>query len=222
MKILRRLYDWVLSLAETPYGLLGLIAVSFMESSFFPIPPDVLLIALCVGKPKSALKFAFYCTLFSVLGGLFGYFIGAFLWGELSEYFFKYIPGFTHGNFEKIKQWYSEYGFWVVFVAGSATPIPYKVFTIASGVFDMRFEQFLLASIFSRGIRFYLVAVLIRIYGNSIKTFIDKYFNILSILFFVLLVSVFLTVKLLPKPPDSEQEAIPINNVTITNEGTNL
>jgi len=196
MKLFRKLYDWVLHWAETPYGTLALFLLAFAESSFFPIPPDALLIALCLGVVKKSFRFAFYAAVGSVLGGMFGYLIGFGLWEAVNSFFYSYIPGFTEEVFLKVMDNFNSYGFWYVFSAGF-TPIPYKVFTIASGVFKMNFLLFVIASALSRSMRFFLVAALFWKFGPSIKKFIDKYFNLLAILFFVLLLAGFLAIKYL-------------------------
>lgn len=194
--IVRRLYDWVLHWAETPYGTPALFTLSFAESSFFPVPPDVLLIALNMGKPKRSFYFALVCSIASVLGGMLGYFIGTALWHALSGFFFSYIPGFTPEIFAKVQTMYNEYGFAAVLIAGF-TPIPYKVFTIASGVFGLNFPLFVLASAISRSARFFLVSTLIYLFGEPIKKFIDKYFNLLASAFVVLLILGFVAIKYL-------------------------
>jgi membrane protein YqaA with SNARE-associated domain len=194
MKIIRKLYDWVLHWAETPYGPLALFLLAFAESSFFPVPPDLLLIALCLGSIKKSWRFAFYTASASILGGMLGYLIGFGLWESVNPFFFRYIPGFTPEVFEKVMANFNEFGFWYVFTAGF-TPIPYKVFTIASGVFKLNFPLFVLASALSRSMRFFLVAGLFRKFGPGIKVFIDKYFNWLAILFVILLFGGFMLVK---------------------------
>jgi membrane protein YqaA with SNARE-associated domain len=194
MKIIRKLYDWVLHWAETPYGPLALFLLAFAESSFFPVPPDLLLIALCLGAIKKSWRFAFYTASASILGGMLGYLIGFGLWESVNPFFFRYIPGFTPEVFEKVMANFNEFGFWYVFTAGF-TPIPYKVFTIASGVFKLNFPLFVLASALSRSMRFFLVAGLFRKFGPGIKVFIDKYFNWLAILFVILLFGGFMLVK---------------------------
>ena len=194
MKYLRKLYDWVLHWAETPYGPLVLFFLAMAESSFFPIPPDALLIALCLGAIKKSWRFALITSIASILGGMIGYLIGYAVWEPVSPIFFKYVPGFTEVNFQKVMLHYQESGFWYVFMAGF-TPIPYKIFTISSGVFKLNFPLFLLASAISRSLRFFLVAGLFRKFGPSIKSFIDRYFNWLAILFFVLIFGGFLVIK---------------------------
>lgn len=194
--IVRRLYDWVLHWADTRYGTPALATLSFAESSFFPVPPDVLLIALDMGKPKRSFYYALICSIASVLGGILGYYIGLGLWELLSGFFFSYIPGFTPEIFAKVQEMYNEYGFAAVLIAGF-TPIPYKVFTIASGVFRMNFPLFVLASVISRSARFFIVSAMIYFFGEPIKKFIDKYFNLLSAAFVVLIILGFAGIKYL-------------------------
>ncbi len=198
MKLFRKLYDWVLHWADTPYGLLVLFLLALAESSFFPIPPDPLLIALCLGAITKSWRFAFYTSIASVIGGMIGYLIGYEVWPHVDSFFFKYIPFFTEKTFISVLKHYQESGFWYVFLAGF-TPIPYKIFTIASGVFKLNFLLFLLASTISRSLRFFVVAALFRKFGPEIKTFIDKYFNLLAILFFILLLGGFLIIKVILK-----------------------
>jgi len=200
MKILKKLYDWVLHWAETPYGPLALFLLALAESSFFPIPPDPLLIALCLGAVKKSWRFALITSVASVIGGIFGYLIGKELWAieGVRNFFFTYIPGFNTEIFEIFQENYRRYGFWYVFSAGF-TPIPYKVFTIASGWLELNFFKFLLASSISRSLRFFAVAALFRKFGPGIKSFIDKYFSWLALLFLLLLIGGFLVVKFLIK-----------------------
>lgn len=190
----RRAYDWVLHWSETPYGPAALFLVAFIESSFFPIPPDVLLIALALGMPSKAFRFALMCTIGSVLGGMFGYVIGMAFFDLIGRPILEFYGAM--GKFTEVQALYHEYGVWVVGIAGF-TPIPYKVFTIASGVFDMNFPQFVVVSFFSRGARFFIVAGLIWKFGPAIKKFIDRYLDVLSIVFVIILVLGFIVVKLL-------------------------
>ena len=155
MKYIRQLYDWVLKWAESPYGALALFILAFAESSFFPIPPDVLLIALVLGSQTKAFRFALIATAGSVLGGLFGYYIGYALWNIGVDQFSLHIFPVHIRAFESVKLQYNEWGFWIVFTAGF-TPIPYKVFTIASGVVELNLLMFLIASTVSRAARFSL------------------------------------------------------------------
>ncbi len=199
--MVRRLYDWVLGWAETPYGGLALFILAFAEASFFPVPPDPLLIALVLGLQARAFRFALTATAASVLGACFGYFIGHSLWwagaaefSGLANWFFAHIPGFTQEIFYRVQAMYDQYNFWVVFTAGF-TPIPFKVFTIAAGAFDVSFVMMVIASVISRGARFFLVAWMIWKWGAPIKGFIDKYFNLLAVAFTVLLIGGFVAIK---------------------------
>ena len=193
---LRLIYNWTLSLAERKNASTWLAILSFAEASFFPIPPDALLIPLCLGAIRKALKFALVCTLASVLGGLVGYLIGAFGWDMINHHFFEFVPGFTREKFIRITDWYNEWGWPLVFLAGFS-PIPYKIFTIASGVLGMALLPFLLASTVSRGTRFFLVAVLISKFGEKMREQIDRHFNLLALVFSLLVLLGFLSIKLL-------------------------
>lgn len=199
-KYLSKLYDWLLHWAKTPYGPIALFVLAFAESSFFPIPPDVLLIALALGARKKALYFSIICSVASIMGGIFGYGIGYFLWWDGSQYssiahlFFNNVPGFSELVFMEIQQKYNEYGFMIIFTAGF-TPIPYKLFTISSGAFDINFPLFVFASALSRSARFFLVAGLIWKFGQPISNFIFKYFNLLTILFMIVLIGGFFIIK---------------------------
>lgn len=201
MKFIRRIYDWMLHWANTPYGPVALFLLAFAEASFFPIPPDALLIALALGVRSKSFKFALTSTAGSVLGALLGYSIGHFVWwgvdnnfSEIALFFFDNIPGFTQELFYNVKHLYDEWNFWIIFTAGF-TPIPYKVFTISGGAFEINLVMFVIASIISRAARFFLVAYLIWRFGPQIQNFIDKYFNLLAIGFTVLLVGGFVVIK---------------------------
>ncbi len=196
LKLLRKLYDWVLSWAETPYGPTALFILAFCEASFFPVPPDVLLIALSLSLPAQALWYAFLSSVGSVLGGVAGYLIGFLLWQSLASLFFKYVPGFTPEVFTKVQDYFEQYDFLVVFAAGF-TPIPYKIITIGAGVFGVNFLIFIIASLVSRSARFFIVALLLKYYGPPIKVFIERYFNWLALAFMVLLVGGFLAIGML-------------------------
>jgi membrane protein YqaA with SNARE-associated domain len=166
------------------------------ESSFFPIPPDPLLVALCLGVPALSMRFAATATLASVIGGVIGYGIGAGAWHLLQDWFFAYVPGVGPESFARVQGLYDRYDFWAVFLAG-LTPIPYKVFTLSSGVFSINFGVFVIASVLSRGLRFFVVAALIYRFGPPITRFIDRYFNLLAIAFGVLLVGGFVLIEFL-------------------------
>lgn len=194
--MIRRLYDWVLSWADTRFGVPVLAAVSFIESSFFPVPPDPLLMALCLGRPKKSFWYAFVCSVSSVLGGVLGYFIGLVLWELLSGFFFTYL--FTPEAFIYVSDRYQENAF-IAILGAALTPIPYKVFTVAAGVFKISLLTLIAASVIGRSARFFIEAGLIFFLGDRIKLFIDRYFNILVTLFFILLVLGFILVKVYMK-----------------------
>ena len=203
MNYFRKLYNWVLHWSDTKYGVPALFILSLAESSFFPIPPDVLLIALALGMQSKALYYGFVCSMASVLGAIVGYTIGYYAWwnsiGEytaIAMFFFNHIPGFSSELFATIQQKFDLYNFFIVFTAGF-TPIPFKIITISAGAFNINFPMFIIASTISRSARFFLVAMLIKKYGKPITAFIDKYFNILSIAFTVLLIGGFFALKLL-------------------------
>ncbi|HBX90922.1 YqaA family protein [Alistipes sp.] len=201
MNIAKRTYDWMLSWGNSRWGAFALFCFAFAESSFFPIPPDVLLIALCLGAAARSFRFAAICTAGSILGAIAGYGIGFFLWqntaGEytaLAQFFFDHV--FTIEAFERVGALYDRYNFWIVFTAGF-TPLPYKLFTVTGGLFHINFAMFLVASVVSRGMRFFLIALLIWKFGAPIKSFIDRYFNLLAVAFTVLLVGSFVLVSYL-------------------------
>jgi len=192
--MLRRLYDWVLHWAETPYGGWALFALAFCESSFFPIPPDILLIALAVGVPKKSLRYALICSIGSVLGGCLGYLIG---WQFMAAVGNRIIAFYDLADkVSLIAGMFRTYDAWAIGIAGF-TPIPYKVFTISAGMFEINFPVFLLASAVSRSARFFIIGGLIYIFGPAIQAFIDRYFNILAVSFTVLLVAGFILLRYL-------------------------
>ena len=194
----RRLYNWVIHFADTPHGERALFLLSFAESSFFPVPPDVLLAPLTLGAPKKWFRFALSCSIASVLGGILGYFIGVFLWEQIGGWVFSHLGaiGFTQENFDAFQESYNKYGFWIVFTCGF-TPLPYKVCTITAGVAGIFFPGFLIASALSRSARFFIVAGLFGWKGEAIRPFIEKYFNWLSLAFVILLIGGFAVLKLL-------------------------
>ena len=203
MELIKKIYDWVIRLSEKPNGSRSLAIISFSEASFFPIPPDVLLIPLCLGNRSNSLKFALICSVFSILGAILGYYIGKLLWWDvpgvqysnLANLFFEYVPGINDNGFMKIKNLYENWNFWIVFTAGF-TPIPFKLITISAGTFNINFHMFVIASVISRSARFFIVASLIRIFGEPIRNFIEKYFNILAVTFTILLIGGFILIKL--------------------------
>jgi len=199
-KSLRNLYDWVLHWAKTPYGPIALFILSFSEASFFPIPPDVLLIALALGRRRQSYKFALICSIASVIGAVGGYGIGYYLWwdgngyNEIAHFFFNHIPGFNEAIFLDIKTKYDLYGLIIIFTAGF-TPIPFKVFTISAGAFNISFPIFLLASTISRSARFFLLAFLIKKYGEQMDAFINKYFNLITIVFILIVIGGYILIR---------------------------
>lgn len=192
--LVRRLYNWMLSWAESRWAGLAMFLFAMSESIFFPIPPDVLLLALCVGMPKKSFRYALLCTAGSVVGAVIGFGLGAFAWELVDSWFIPSI--FSQAAFDNVANLYAEWNFWLVFTAGF-TPLPYKIITISAGVCLGlgNFPIFVLASIISRGMRFFLVAGLVWKFGAPIKKFIDKYFNLCAIAFTVLLVGGFLLIK---------------------------
>ena len=190
MNFLKKTYNWTLEKAQHKNAKWYLSLISFAESSFFPIPPDILLIPMALASKARALFYAFMCTLFSVLGGILGYAIGYFFYNSVGIY----IVDFYHleNSFNIFESYYKEFGILIVLGAG-ITPFPYKFITIASGVFGLNIFLFIIFSIIGRGLRFYLIAILLYFFGEKIKLIIDKYFNFLTIVFFILLVgSVFI------------------------------
>ncbi len=192
----RRLYDWVIHFANTPHGVTALFVLSFAESSFFPVPPDVLLAPLALGSPRRWLRFALACSIASVFGGILGYAIGAFLWDAIGGWVLAHLGsiGLTPENFAKFQEWYAKYDFWVVFTCGF-TPLPYKVCTISAGIAGINFPGFIVASVLSRSARFFMVAGLMGWKGEAIRPVIEKYFNWFSLAFVALLIGGFLVIK---------------------------
>ena len=194
----------VLELSNKKNSDYSISLLSFSESFFFPIPPDVLLIPLCLGRRRKSFYFAFLCSISSIIGGIFGYYIGKVLWWDVPGYeystlanlFFEYVPGVTIDGFNRIKVLYDEWNFWIVFTAGF-TPIPFKLITISSGTFNINLFMFIIASALSRSARFFLLGSLIFIFGERISSFIEKYFNLLAILFTIILIVGFVLIKLL-------------------------
>jgi membrane protein YqaA with SNARE-associated domain len=191
---LKRLYIWTLSWAHSKYALLALFTLAFIEASFFPIPPDVLLIALAVGAVRKSFWFALIATVGSVLGAILGYYIGLALYDTIGIAIIELLH--YQEQFALVGQYYTNNAF--ISILGAAfTPIPFKVFTIAAGVWKINLTTLLTASIIGRGIRFFAIATMIYFFGARIKTFIDKYFNILSIAALLLVILGFVMIKYL-------------------------
>ena len=190
--MLRGLYDWVLSWADSPGGGWALFLLAFSESSFFPVPPDVLLIALGISRPEKALFYALICAFGSVLGGMLGYVIGKFLMDAIGKRILNFYG--IMGSFNAIGERFKKHDALAIMVAGF-TPIPYKVFTIAAGAFGIHFLRFTAASLISRTARFFLVAFFIMVFGASIRAVIERYFNLFTIIFVALLISGYIFAK---------------------------
>jgi len=207
---IRKLYDWTLHWADTQYGMTALVLLAFAESSFFPIPPDVLLIAIVAANSKHWLKAASLCSIASIAGVILGFFIGYSFWFAVRDYFFAWIPGFTPEHFHYVTNLYHEHAFFGVFTA-AFSPIPFKIFTIAAGVVDAEnnislkmflstsscFIPLMAGASLGRPTRFFLVSGLLRIFGPPIRTFIDKYFELLTIAFTILLIGGFAVLSLI-------------------------
>ncbi|GAB4145192.1 MAG: YqaA family protein [Sphingomonadales bacterium] len=192
--MLRRLYDWTLSLAAHRHAERWLAGVSCLESSVFPIPPDVMLMPMCLARPSQAWRFAFICTIASVIGAVLGYLVGLLLFETVGQAVLR-VYGYE-AAFTDFQTRFTDYGVLAVLVFG-LTPLPFKVITIASGVAALPILPFVLASLAARALRFYVVAALLWRFGAPMKAFIDRYFNWLAILFSVLLVGGFVAVKYL-------------------------
>lgn len=192
--LLKRLYNWVLSWAESKYGTWALALNAFAESSFFPIPPDVLQIALSVGKPKKSFFYALISSIGSVLGGIFGYLIGLFLFESIGKLIITAL-GYQE-QFLLVGEWYASNAFLAI-LGAAFTPIPYKVFTIAAGFWQVGLLVLLVASAIGRPLRFFIIATLIYFFGPKVKVFIDKYFNWLSLLVFIIIILGFLVIRYL-------------------------
>jgi len=192
--MLQGLYQRVLALSASPRAAWWLAVVSFAESSFFPIPPDALLIPMCLARPERAWRLALICTIASVIGGAFGYLIGYALFEVVATpllHFYHY-----EAAFQRFKDTYAEYGLWVILVKGF-TPIPYKIVTIASGAASFNFGVFMLASIATRGARFFLVATLLHFYGEAVRDFIERRLTLVTTAMVAGILGGFLVLKVL-------------------------
>lgn len=189
---------WMVEWAASPYGILALFAIAVAESSFFPIPPDGLLIALALASPETAFLFALVCSVGSVLGGALGYLIGIKGGRPLLKRWFK------SEKVRLVEDYYHRWDVWAVGVAGF-TPIPYKVFTISAGVFELNFLRFILTSMVSRSARFFLVALLFYFFGETLRDLFEKYFALLTVAFFVLLFLGFYFIRVMGKRAASRE-----------------
>ena len=194
MSLLQRIYNRCMEWIQTPAGIWVLFFIAVAESSFFPIPPDVFLIALCIGAPKKSMKFAAVCAAGSVIGGALGYGLGLAFMDTLGQRILTLYG--LEDKYQVVQGLYRQYDAWAVAAAGF-TPLPYKLFTITAGAFKINFLTFMLVSLAARSARFFLVAGLIYKFGAPVQYFINKYFNILTIVFLVLLIGGFVLIKML-------------------------
>ena len=190
--MLQKLYDKVIALSESPKALPTLAVVSFAESSFFPIPPDVVLVPMALAQPHKARTYALVCTIASVVGGLVGYAIGALLYDTLGQWLIK-VYGYGQGV-EAFREAYDKWGAWIILIKGM-TPIPYKIVTIASGFAGYNLLWFTVLSIITRGARFFLEAELLRHFGEPIREFVEKRLTLVTTGFLAVLIGGFLIAK---------------------------
>ena len=186
--ILKKLYNKILLISAKPKAEVFLGTIAFTESSFFPIPPDLLLLPMTLARPLKWLRLAIITTFFSVLGGIFGYFIGVFLWDTIGQSIIEFYH--LENQFDLFKKNYNEKGALIVFVAGF-TPIPYKLITISSGGMHLDLITFIIASFISRGARFFILTGIIRLFGDAAKKLIDKYFSILTLILGLIIMIIF-------------------------------
>ena len=192
--MLRSLYDWTMNLAAHRHARWGLAGVSFAESSFFPIPPDILLIPMVLAERRNWMTLALICTVASIIGGFAGYLIGALLFNQVAEPILAFY-GYSE-KFNEFAARYNQWGAWIVLIAG-LTPFPYKVITIASGATGLPLPVFMLTSALARGVRFFVVAALLYRFGPPIRAFIEKRLGILFTLFVILLIGGFVVARYL-------------------------
>jgi membrane protein YqaA with SNARE-associated domain len=190
--MLRRLYDWTMGLASRPNALLALGVVSFAESSFFPVPPDAMILPMVLARPDRAWRIALVATITSVLGGILGYAIGYYLFETLGQSVIRFYG--YQDDFQAFKAAYNEWGLWIILIKG-LTPIPYELVTIASGAAAFDFPVFVLASIVTRGARVFLLAALLRLYGEPIRDFVERRLTLVTTAFVLLIVGGFLFVR---------------------------
>lgn len=186
--MLKRLYHWMLDRAASKKAVPSLAVVSFAESSFFPIPPDVMLIPMCLARPEKAFYYAFVCTLASVAGGIAGYAIGYLLYETVGQWIIG-MYGYA-GKMDQLRAFYDKWG-WASVLIGGLTPVPFKLITILSGLLEYNFMLFVVFSVIARGARFFALAGVLYFWGEPIKAFIDRYFAILTVLFAVMLIGGF-------------------------------
>lgn len=192
--MLRKLYDWVMRMAQSPRAMRALALVSFAESSFFPIPPDAMIVPMVLARPEHAWRIAGVCTIASVIGGFFGYAIGFYLFAAIGQPIVDFYG--YQAAFDKFQHQFNEWGLWIILIKGM-TPIPYKIVTIASGVAHFNLVVFGVASLVTRGMRFFLVAGLLRLFGEPIREFIERYLTWVTTGFVALIVGGFAVLRYL-------------------------
>ena len=190
--MIENIYNNILDISKKKYALSFLLFIAFIESFIFPIPPDIFVIFLIFAQRNKAFYFAFYCTLFSVLGGMLGFAIGVFFFDTIGSNILNYYN--LDDKFLNFKNYYNEFGIWVV-AAGGFTPIPYKVITIFSGFIKMNFIEFTIASFISRAARYFLLATLLYFYGKKFEKFLIKKFGIFSFIIFFILILIYFFIK---------------------------
>lgn len=193
-RMFRRLYDWTVRVARHRHAIPGMAAVSFAESSFFPIPPDVMLVPMILARRQQAYLIATVCTVASVLGGVFGYAIGYFLYDSVGTWLVSLYG--AHDALQEFRRWYDEWGAAVILIKG-LTPIPFKVVTIASGFFQYNFLLFVILATITRGARFFLIAALLKRYGEPIQSFIEERLTLISWLVLAAILGGFAALSLL-------------------------
>lgn len=206
MELVHELYNWVVAWAQTPYAGAALAGIAFAESIFFPIPPDALMIPVMIASPTFALGFATIALLASVFGGATGYAVGK-KGGRPVMYRF-----FSDEKIRVVEHYYNKYDVWAISIAGF-TPIPYKLFTISAGAFNLDFKRFMVASLVGRGGRFFLVGVLIMIFGEQIQFFLDEYFNVAAVAFTVLLLGGFYVLNVIGRRLQPEPAEVEVSEV---------
>jgi len=190
--MMRRLYDWMMAKARSERAPHALFWVAFIESSFFPIPPDVMLIPMVIANRLKAWWYATVATIGSVIGGVFGYLIGYFFFEQVGRPILEFYG--KAESFGQFTSWFNDWGVWILIIKGM-TPFPYKVLTITAGVTHMPLAEFMLASVIARAMRFYLVAGLLYFFGEPIREFIEKRLNVVTTVFLVLLVLGFVAIR---------------------------
>lgn len=189
---LRITYDWLIKWAGHKHATKMLAFVAFVEASFFLIPPEALFLPMATAEPKKSLRFALITSIFSVLGGIFGYYIGMAMWDLLAPFFFEHI--FTEEKFAMVQGLFHEHGFITIFFAG-ITPIPFKIFTIVAGVVSLNFGVFVLGAGISRTLRYFIIGILLYVYGEKVRGLIEKHFEKCTIIGSILLIALFYLIK---------------------------